>query len=96
MPTKPSLPTTAISDGSVRSTTPRSETMAVVGKYAWRRESPGSGSYSTWPSGMSTRSSCGSQRRKSAPASAASRRFFLTSEDVDIQQALASIGSLAI
>ena len=69
----PSLPTTAISAEAPSSITYSSETMAVVGKYTWLSVTPDS--YSTWPSGSSTGSSCGSQRCHSAGGSAASRWF---------------------
>ena len=77
MPTTPSLPTTAISADAPSSITYSSETMAVVGKYTWLSVRPDS--YSTWPSGISTGSSCGSQRCRSAGGSAASRWFVLGS-----------------
>ena len=74
MPTMPSKPTTAISAEAPFSITYNSETMAVVGKYTWLSVSPGS--YSTFPSGKSTASSCGCQRLHSSGGSAASSWFF--------------------
>ena len=71
----PSLPTTAISAEAPLSIAYSSETTAVVGKTTCVIVSPDS--YSTWPSGISTHSNCGSQRCHSASGSAANRRFFL-------------------
>ena len=73
MPTMPSLPTTAISAEAPSSITYSSETMAVVGRYTWATLLPDS--KSTWPSGISTGSSCGNQCARSASGSARSSRF---------------------
>ncbi len=69
----PSLPTTAISAEAPLSSD-SGETTAVVGKTTCVIVSPDS--YSTWPSGISAHSNCGSQRCHSASGSAANRRFF--------------------
>ncbi len=59
--------------------------MEVVGKYTWLRVLPDS--YTTWPSGMSTHSSCGNQRWNSASGRAASNSFFRGSWETAINKA---------
>ncbi|EWS58294.1 hypothetical protein Y695_04706 [Hydrogenophaga sp. T4] len=70
MPTRPSLPTTAISAEAPSSITYSSEMMALTGKYTWAILLPDS--YSTRPSGRSTASSSGAMRCHSGAGNEAS------------------------